>query len=206
MSYISNKFKLEKKFILLYVLFWIVNFVFLQLSLTLLLKIISTRNNEEFSSEIKRQVSNDPFFIQRTDLIISSMRVILVVIIVFSCITLILIRNMQLKSLYTQLGVYMVVGYDDKKIYLNCLLEPLLEAVIAYPISVGLSIFLTDKLNQIELIKSLLLLFDRDSSFNVYPYIVSFAVLLMMLLIHNYIFVKKVKKKGIRYLLGKGVV
>ena len=94
MSYISNKFKLEKKFILLYVLFWIVNFVFLQLSLTLLLKIISTRNNEEFSSEIKRQVSNDPFFIQRTDLIISSMRVILVVIIVFSCITLILIRNM----------------------------------------------------------------------------------------------------------------
>ena len=100
----------------------------------------------------------------------------------------------------------MVVGYDDKKIYLNCLLEPLLEAVIAYPISVGLSIFLTDKLNQIELIKSLLLLFDRNSSFNVYPYIVSFAVLLMMLSIHNYIFVKKVKKKGIRYLLGKGVV
>ncbi len=205
-SYIKNKRKTEKVVSILSICFWIINFVFLEISLNMFLKIISAGTSSWFDSAAKQEVSNDPFFIQRTDLIMTSMIVVLLVIIAFSAVTVVLIRNMQLKNMYTQMGVYVVVGYSKKRIYNICIMEPFADIIIAFPVSILLSAIVWKQLSKVDTIHSLLLLIGDSGWWDVLAYVIAALFIILVVLVHARIFINKSIKNGIRFMLGKGVV
>ena len=205
-SYLKNKFVIEKKIFYLYLIFWVVDLVFIEVSVNVLTKILTARQDSNFDSFLKQQISNDPFFVQRTDMIVSSMKIIMFVIIIFAAVTLILIRNLQLRSMLTQMGIYTILGYNKRKIYGICIVEPLAQIIIAFPISIIISMVISVLLKRIELINSLLNILDYSNKTNFYTFVFSVLIMFLVLIIHNIVYVNKHMKKGIRYMLGKGTI
>ncbi|MBP3338854.1 MAG: FtsX-like permease family protein [Lachnospiraceae bacterium] len=180
--------------------------VFIEVSVNVLTKILTARQDSNFDSLLKQQISNDPFFVQRTDMIVSSMKIIMFVIIIFAAVTLILIRNLQLRSMLTQMGIYTILGYNKRKIYGICIVEPLAQIIIAFPISIIISMVISVLLKRIELINSLLNILDYSNKTNFYTFVFSVLIMFLVLIIHNIVYVNKHMKKGIRYMLGKGTI
>lgn len=64
-NYISNKRKIEKVSSIMGIAFWIINFVFLEVSINILFKIILANRSEWFEKAATMEVENDRFFINR---------------------------------------------------------------------------------------------------------------------------------------------
>ncbi len=205
-TYIKNKIKIKKKVNVLSILFWIVNLIFLQISANLLLKIICFGKSEQFNKAAMLEKLNDPFFIERADFILSSMMVTLFAIICFSSATVILFRNMQLKNAYTQMGVYVVVGYGKIRLFIMYIVEPLLEMLIAFPISLVISMIVWKGLAKWDTINLLLNLIGSNEMLNIVAYVLSIMLMILVVLVHTWAFIRISIKKGIRFLLGKGIV
>ena len=58
-SYLKNKFVIEKKIFYLYLIFWVVDLVFIEVSVNVLTKILTARQDSNFDSLLKQQISND---------------------------------------------------------------------------------------------------------------------------------------------------
>ncbi len=205
-SYIINKWKIEKYTRILTVIFWIINFMFLGVSANMLVKIILAGTSRWFDEAAIRAVSNDPFFIQRSELILISMVIVLIVVICFSAISVVLFRSTQLKNMYTQIGVYIVIGYDRKLLFKICMTETITDMIIAFPVSIVFSLLIWNKLSENDTIKSLLLLLESNWWIDIAAYMVAIIFMQVVVVMHTRIFIKQSIRKGIRYMLGNGVV
>ncbi len=204
-SYIRNKRKIEKLNSLLNLCFWIVNFVFIEISMNMFLKLILAGKSNWFEEAANGEVSNDPFFLERTDFVMSSMLVVMILVIIFSVSTVILIRNIQLKNMYTQIGVYVVVGYSKRDIFTLCILEPLSDMLIAFPVSILVSYFVWKGLLTEDTVESIVKMLNSNIIWDIVTYIVTMICVVAIVLGHTWMFICKSSKKGIRYMLGKGV-
>ncbi len=205
-SYIKNKFVLEKISVILGVIFWIVNFTFVQMCVNMFAKIISAGTSSWFDEALKREVTSDPFIINKTELLMHMLIAILVAIIVFSIASIILFRNIQLKNMLSQFGIYRVLGYNKRELLVIGMIEPELNMLIALPISLFLSVIVWEALKNVEMMNVLLHLMDSDLWLDVLSYILCAVIMSLVTIIHTKIFIDKVEKKGISYMLGKGVV
>lgn len=204
-SYIKNKRKTEKLNCLLNLCFWIVNIAFIEISINLFLKLVFARKSNWFEEAANGEVSNDPFFLERTDFVMNSMLVVMILVIIFSVSTVILIRNIQLKNMYTELGVYVVVGYSKRDIFALCILEPLSDMLIAFPVSILVSYFARKGLLTEDTVESIVKMLNSNIIWDIVTYIVTMICVVAIVLGHTWMFICKSNRKGIRYMLGKGV-
>lgn len=205
-SYIYNKRKQEKVMSICSILFWILNFVFLQLSVNMFIKIIYSGNSNWFEEAAQKEALNDEFFLNRTKLIMDTVIIILAAVVLFSIVTVILFRKIQLKNMLTQMGVYTVIGYSRKKILGITLLDVVADIIIAFPVSVVLSVIVWMKLSKEEMISALLTVMGNKWWMDIISYIICVAIVMMVIIIYSIIFIYKSTKKGISYMLGKGIV
>lgn len=205
-SYIKNKRNVEKVVSVLSICFWTLNFVFAELSINMFMKIISAKTSTWLDDAAKKEMTNDPFFISRTEMIMDSLGFVLAVIITFSSVTIILIRKMQLKNMLNQMGMYIVLGYNRRRVFDICMIEPIADMAIAFPVSLVISIVVWNRLSKLEMISSMLKLMDNSVSLDIANYIMCAGVMFLVTAIHTRLFIDRSMKKGIRYMLGKGVV
>lgn len=204
--YIISKRKVGKLVSILNLIFWIINFVFVELSVNMLIKIINAGNSVWFDKVAKQELTNDPFFINRADTIMEMVIFVLVIVILFSVVTIVLFRNIQLKNMLSQMGMYRVLGYSKQKLFGVCMLEPIADMIIAFPVSIVLSIIIWGSLSNVEVITFLLKLMNNTMSMDIVAFCVCAVFVIVITAIHTKIFMERSLKKGIRYMLGKGVV
>lgn len=204
-GYIKNRLKIEKVNVICNLLFWILNLVFLQLAINMLTKIIYSGRSKWLINALKEEMKNDAFIVNQTESIIISMTVILFVVVAFSLATLVLYRNIQLRNMLVQFGVYTTVGYSKKKIVHIGIREAIFNIVVAIPVSLLFTDMAWRLLSKNELIKTLLLLMENKWWMDMLSYIISLCLMTVTLFIHTGWYVHKSNKKGIRYMLGKGI-
>ncbi len=205
-SYIKNKRKQEKVVSILSIVFWILNFIFVELSVNMLLKIVTAGNSDWFAEAAKREVTNDPFIMNRSEMIINTILVVLLVIVSFSVVTIVLIRKMQLKNMLTQMAIYIISGYDKRKVFEICMLEPISDMLVAFPVSVVFSIGIWSGISKTEMIATLLKIMNNSVWLDLSAYVMCAGFMILVTAVHTLFFIKISVKKGIRYMLGKGVV
>lgn len=205
-EYIFNKRKQEKAISICSIFFWIINFVFLQLSVNMFMKIFYSANSDWFEVAAQKEALNDEFFLNRTELIMNTIVIILVAVVAFSMITVILLRKLQLKNMLTQMGVYVVVGYSRKKIVGIAMVDVIADMIIAFPISIILSSVVWAVLAKNEMIAALLEVMGNKWWMDIVTYILCVVIMLIVMLIYSVIFVKNSTQKGVSYMLGKGIV
>lgn len=205
-NYLYNKRKQERAMSIFSLIFWVLNFVFLQLSVNMMFKVIYSGNTDWFEVAANKEALNDEFFLNRTELIMNTVIVILVAVVVFSVMTVILFRNVQLKNMLTQMGVYTVIGYSKKKIVKIAMLDVVVDMLIAFPISLIISAVAWKKIAGYEMISALLEVMGNSWWMDACVYVVCVILMLAAVYIYSMVFVNKSLKKGVSYMLGKGIV
>ncbi len=205
-DYIVNKRNQERLTSCLSVLFWIINFTFVQICINMFLKIISAGKSDWLNRGLKMELTNDPFIILRTEFIMRMLIMILIIIIVFSVASIVFFRNVQLKNFLSQIGMYRVLGYNRRKLLDICMLEPLADMIIAFPVSMILSVVLWNMLSKIEMVSFMMAMMDDSIWLDVSAFIMCGGVMVLVTIVHTKIFMERSLKKGIPYMLGQGVV
>lgn len=205
-NYIKNHRRLDKSISRFSLIFWIINLVFIQIAMSMLLKIITASKESWFDETIQRELRNDPMFADRTELIIKTIEVIMLVIVVFSIVTVVLFRNIQLRNMLTQMGVLTAVGYNKWQIFKFCMMEPIADIVVTFPLSVIISIFIWQQMGKFKAVSTLQVFMNDSAMTGIVAFVVCAALMVMVTMIHTKYFVEVNTKKGIRYMLGKGIV
>ena len=122
-NYIKNKRREEKLVSIFSIVFWVINFIFVEISVSMLLMIITANKSSWFDRAAKFELTNDPFFINRTDTIIGMIVFVMVIVIMFAVFTVVLYRQVQLKNMLTQMAMFRILGYDKGQIMKICLLH-----------------------------------------------------------------------------------
>ncbi len=204
--YIKNKKKMDKSVCLYSVFFWIINFIFMQLSIKMLLKIIVTSKEKWFIDFIQSQLEEDPFFEERTKIIMWTVIAIMLAVMVFSTVTVVIFRNVQLKNELTQMGVLTVIGYNKKLIYKYCMQEPAADLYTTFPISMVCSILIWIFIEKAMDSSVIGIFMNNNIIVDIGSYVLCGVMVLIILMIHTKYFVDSNLKKGIKYMLGKGIV
>lgn len=205
-SYIKNKRKMDKSISRYSLLFWIINFIFVQISINILLKIITANRQKWLAEAVYVEMERDPLFEARKEMIVGTVVVIMVAVMIFSMVTLILFRNIQLRNMMIQMGVLTTLGYDKKNIYKFCMQEPFFDMIAALPISIVISAILWFFIGRMEVVRKLMELMNDNIALDVLSYILCSLIMLATVMLHMGYFINKSLKKGIRYMLGKGIV
>lgn len=204
-SYINNKRKYERIAGILSICFWVLNFSFVQVCISMFTRIIMARKSDWLDEGLKRGIINDPFLINRTDLAIKMMMLVMGIIIIFAIVSIVLFRNIQLKNIMSQIAMYRVLGYSKRKIIHICMMEPVADIIIAYPISIILSTLIWKLLSKFELVYLLIVIMGDNIIFNMISHGLCATFMVLITIIHTKIFMERSLKKGIRYMLGQGV-
>lgn len=205
-NYIKNKRKIERLVSCLSIGFWIVNFTFSEICINMFLKIISVGKSKWFDQSLKIELTRDPFILNKTDLLMNMLIAVLSVIVVFSILSIVLFRNIQLKNSMSEIGIFRVLGYDKRQMLDICMIEAVADMAVAFPVSMIASILLWNALSKIDMISFMMQMMDNNIWLDIASYIMCAGVMVLAAVIHTKIFMERSLKKGIRYMLGKGVV
>lgn len=205
-SYIKNKKKIDKSMSVYSFIFWIINFIFAQISINMLLKIITASREKWFNEAVQAEIQDDPFFASRTEMIVGTVIVVMVAVIVFSMVTVILFRNMQLRNMLTQMGVLTTIGYNKRQIYRFCMMEPMADIVVAFPVSVVVSYLIWLAIGKTKVVSKLMVLMNNHITMDIISYVLCGMLMIVVIMLHTRHYVEVNLKKGIRYMLGKGIV
>ena len=205
-NYIKNKRREEKLVSIFSILFWVINFIFVEISVSMLLMIITANKSSWFDRAAKFELTNDPFFINRTDTIIGMIVFVMVIVIMFAVFTVVLYRQVQLKNMLTQMAMFRILGYDKGQIMKICLLHPVADMAISFPISIVCSTIIWTILSKNENVELLLKLMNVNVWIEIVAFILCAIFVVLIIIIHTKIFIERSLKKGIRYMLGQGVV
>ena len=203
---IRNKFKTEKLTSILNILFWLLNFIFVEISVNMFLKIISAGKSEWFYEAAEIEMQYDALFLSKSEMIINTIVVIVVMIVFFAIVTIVLFRNFQLKNMLAQMGIYRVLGYDKKGIFKLCMIEPMIDMCIAFPISIILSISIWKILYMNRTVYLMMQLVNDNIWMDILAYILCAGIMILVNIVHTKIYMEKCLKKGIRYMLAEGEV
>ena len=204
-DYIKNKRKIEKVVGCLSIAFWILNFTFSQVCINMFLKIITVEKSYWFESSLKYELTTDPFILQRTELLVGLMILIMIIIIFFSLLSVVLFRNMQLKNSIAEQGIYRVLGYNKKEMLDICMIEPIADMVVALPISLLTSTITWNLLSKNKEVSFMMQMMNNSIWLDISSYVMVAGVMVLVTVIHTKIFLERSLKKGIRYMLGQGV-
>lgn len=205
-SYIKNKRKTQKLVSTLNIIFWILNFVFAELSVNMLMIILNAEKTSWFDTMKKQSITMDMFFIQKTEFIMETTLAVMIVIVAFTVMAIVLMRSIQLKNILNQIAMYRVVGYDKKKLMDFCMMDAMADIMIAFPISVLISVIAWKYLSQIKMVSYMVQMTNESVWIDVAAYVSCVGILVLATVIHTKVFLEQSLKKGIRYMLGKGVV
>lgn len=204
-DYIKNKRKIDKVVGFLSIAFWILNFTFAQVCINMFLKIITVERSYWFESSLKYELTTDPFILQRTELLVGLMMLIMSIILFFSLLSVVLFRNMQLKNSIAEQGIYRVLGYNKKEMLDICMVEPIADMVVALPISLLTSAVTWNVLSKNKEISFMMQMMNNNIWLDISSYIMVAGIMILVTIIHTKIFLERSLKKGIRYMLGQGV-
>lgn len=204
-NYLDNRRSIEIEQVVLSRCFWLLNMTFVQICANMFLRVISADKSGWLREGLKRQLISDSFIIKKTNLVMNMLMIVLVVIVMFSALSIIFYRNIQLRSDLVEVGIYRVLGYDKRKIFCRCVTRPVVDIVIMFPISVVSSIVIWNKLNENEEMSFMIKMMNNSSYIDVLSFVLSICFILLVTTIHTKIFLERSLKKGIRYMLGQGV-
>lgn len=179
--------------------------VFAEMSINMLLKIVTAERTDWFDNMKKAELTQDAFFIQRTELIMETIIVVMIVIIIFSTVTIVLVRNIQLRHLLCEIGIFRVLGYNRSRLLDVCMIEPVTDIMIAFPISILLSTFIWGRISKTDMVSFMLEMINNTIWIDISSYVVCAGIMILVTIIHTKIFLERSLKKGIRYMLGQGV-
>lgn len=205
-KYIWCKKKMEKAISICGLLFWIVNLVFFQVSINMLVKILYSSKTDWFQIAAEKESLEDDFFLDRIEFIMNTITLILIAVVLFSMITLILFRKIQLKNMLTQMGVYRVAGYSKVKITGISVIDVLVDIVVAFLASIMLSNVTIKIVSSNELMSMIMEVTEFSVVTDLLIYTICMLLMLMVVIVYSYIFVCGSIKKGVSYMLGKGIV
>jgi len=205
-GYIKNKRMIEKALSIYSIFFWIFNCVFFEISFNLLLKILMASQTDWFVEMIASGLKGDADYEIKTKIILTLIIVIIAIIIIFCVVLMILFRKTQIKNMLTQLGVLSVVGYDKYQLNKFCYRESLADIVIAYPVSVIISVMGLHLIKLNYNVSETLEFMNNTICIDCFAYIGCFFIVMITVILHTKYFVGASLKKGIRYMLGKGIV
>lgn len=205
-SYIKNKRRSEKLISMLSLLFWIINFVFLEVSVNMFSKIISAGKSSWFYKAARQEMSTDPLFADRIDTVMDTLVIVLVIVIIFSVGTIILFSKIQLKNMLTQMGMYFVLGYNKRRVFDICMTDITVDMAAAFPVSLIISTLSWNRIMEMKMIGRLLQLMDNNIWLDGANYIMCAGVMFLVAVVYTKIFIEISTRKGISYMLGKGVV
>lgn len=205
-SYIKNKRKIDRAISMFSLIFWVINFVFTEISINMLIKIVTASKDSWFTTSLQSEVENDPLLSNKTEVIVITIIVIMIAIMALAITTVVLFRNIQMKNMLTQLGVMTTLGYDKMQLYKFCMQDVLSDIIIAFPISIILSTFAWNIVSKTKVVSALQQLMNNHILTDVCAYVFCGVTIILVVMIHTYWFVNKSLKSGIRYMLGKGIV
>lgn len=203
-NYITNKRKCEPTTTILSICFWIVNFTFAQICTNMFVKVISAGNSDWLDEGLKRQLTSDPFIINKTEMVMNMLMALLMIIMVFVTFSIIFYRNIQLKNVLSQIGIYRVLGYNRKQILDICMFETFSDMLIALPLSFVVSVILWNCLAKVKIISFMMAMMYNSIWLDISAFIMSIGIMVLIAVVHTKFFVEKSLKKGVRYMLGLG--
>ncbi|MBP3339932.1 MAG: FtsX-like permease family protein [Lachnospiraceae bacterium] len=204
MQYIINK-KREITISVLSLLFWIINLIFAEMSINMLLKVLTAKRTDWFDNMKKVQITEDAFLIKQTELVMETIIIVMFVIFFFSSLTIILVRNLQLKHNLSEIGMFRVLGYNKNRLLGICMIDVITDMVIALPVSVVLSTVIWNKLSKDEMLSFMLTMINDTIWMDILSYVLCAITMMLVAIIHTKFFLERSLKKGVRYMLGEGV-
>ena len=130
----------------------------------------------------------------------------MIVIMLLAMSTVILFRNIQMKNMLTQMGVLTTIGYNKKQICKFCMQDVLSDIIITFPISIIISTIVWSIIGNTKIVSTLQQLMNNHIMTDVCAYILCGTIIILVVMFHTFWFVKSSLEKGIRYMLGKGIV
>ena len=204
MQYIINK-KREITISVLSLLFWIINLIFAEMSINMLLKVLTAKRTDWFDNMKKVQITEDAFLIKQTELVMETIIIVMFVIFFFSSLTIILVRNLQLKHNLSEIGMFRVLGYNKNMLLGICMIDVIIDVIIALPVSVVLSTTIWNSMSKDERLSFMLTMINDTIWMDVLSYILCAITMMLVTIIHTKFFLERSLKKGVQYMLGEGV-